>query len=339
MATRTTRSSGRRGAERGAIVVESAVVLAAVLVFVLAMVEFGVLGFMQVTVDGGAFLNAHQNAIGVNDALGPADATHQVFNQIQTGSISNSVQTAPTPTVPVDYGYNGTPAEQAAASGNRHGGASLLQPYLSRTQITQTLFRLHNFLFTAYAQASEPQWLESAPLWDAANINYGTAYSATNSEINSSVFANGENEPLYYMSLNKINHCPTAGSWGIPGSSRGICAAQDILTLSSGEYLDYYNWSNGTAGIGGNVTTTGPGGTTGTFEAAACHQRMLSTLVFFFQYLQLARDHLQPVLLQSLRIHELFWRELLQSKAQRRGLRHRRRPGQQRHQDDLRLGR
>jgi len=275
-------------AERGAILVESAIVLAAVLVFILSMVEFGLLGFMQITVDAGSFLNAHQAAIGVEDTLGPADATHQVFPQIATTSISNTVQTAPSPTVPVDYGYNGSASEQAAAAANRHGGASMLQPYLSQTTISQTLFNSFHWIFSVHGQATEPYWLVAAPLWDAADINYGTAYSATNSEINSSTFANGDNSPLYYMGFDKIWHCPTPGSWGYPGSSsgRGICPNQDLLTMSSGEYLDYYNWSNGTAGIGGYATSTGPGGTTGTFEAAACHQRALSTLVYWFLYLK-----------------------------------------------------
>jgi Flp pilus assembly protein TadG len=285
MALRRCLAVRRPLAERGAILVESAIVLAAILVFVLGMLEFGLLGFMQITVDAGAFLNAHQTAIGVNDALGPADATHLVFPQIQAASIANAVQTAPSPNVPVDYGYNGTTSEQAAAGTNRHGGASMLQPYLSQTTISQSVFSLLNQNFSVHSQASEPNWLESAPLWDAADVNYGTAYSASNSEIDSSIFANGENSPLYYMGLDKINHCPTPGSWGNPSGSRGICPNTDILTLSSGEYLDYYNWSNGTAGIGGYANSTGPGGTTGTFEAAACHQRMLSTLVYWFQYL------------------------------------------------------
>ncbi len=260
--------------------------MAAVLVFVLGMLQFGLLGFLQITVDAGAFLNAHQTALGVVDTLGPADATHQVFDQIQTASISNTVQTAPSPTVPVDYGYNSTNSTTVTnSSTNRHGGASMLQPYLSQTTITQSVFSMLNQSFTAYGQASEPNWLESAPLWDAANINYGTAYSASNSEIDSSIFANGENSPLYYMSLNKIQHCQTPGAWGASTSPRGTCPAPDILTLGTGEYLDYYNWSNGTAGIGGPATSTGPGGSTGTFEAAACHQRMLATLVYFFQWL------------------------------------------------------
>jgi hypothetical protein len=276
-----------RAAERGAVLVESAIIVSSLLVFVLSLLQFGVLGFLQITADAGAFLNAHQSAIGVNDALGPADATHQVFPQLQTSAITNAIQTAPTPTVPVDYGYNGTTSEQANASTNRHGGASMLQPYLSQTTISQSLFTILHQNYAVHSQASEPDWLESAPLWDAANINYGSAYSATNSEITSSIFANGENSPLYYMGLDKINHCPTPGSWGsTAGASRGICSNQDILTLSSGEYLDYYNWSNGTAGIGGYSTSTGPGGSTGTFEAAACHQRMYATLVYWFLYLK-----------------------------------------------------
>jgi len=191
--------------------------------------------------------------------------------------------------VPVDYGYNDpSPSVVASSSVNRHGGASIMEPYLSQTTISQSVFRLFNESFNVQSQASEPNWLQSAPLWDAANVNYGTAYSASNSEINSSVFENGDNSPLYYMGFDKIWHCPTAGSWGSPGSSpgRGLCPNEDLLTMSSGEYLDYYNWSNGTAGIGGYATSTGPGGSTGTFEAAACHQRALSALVYWFIYLK-----------------------------------------------------
>ncbi len=277
------RQAASAATQRGAIIVESAIVTASVLTLVLGMLEMGLLGFLQITVDAGAFLNAHQNVIGVDDALGPADATHEVFPQIQTTAISNSVQTAPSPTVPVDYGYNGTADEQAVASTNRHGGASLLQPYQEQTAITQTPFSFLGNAFTVHSQAREVDWLESNVTWDASNANYGGAYAAGNNALNANVFTEGENVPLYYMSLDFVYHCATSGAWGV--SPKGVCPNQDTLSLGTGEFLDNLNWSNGTAGVGGPVNSTGPGGTTGTFEAAACHQRMFATLAYFFENL------------------------------------------------------
>jgi hypothetical protein len=270
-------------AQRGAILVESALVTASVLTLVLGMLELGLLGFLQITVDAGAFLNAHQNVIGVNDSLGPADATHQVFPQIQPSAIVNTVQTAPSPTVPVDYNYNGTAAQQSTSNVNRHGGASILQPYLSQTTISQTPFTFLGMPFRVQGQASEVDWLESNATWDATNANYGGAYTPGNNALNANVLKYGENVPVYYMSLDFVYHCATSGAWGT--TSKGVCPNQDTLSLGTGEYLENLNWSNGTAGVGGPANSTGPGGTTGTFEAAACHQRMFATLAYFFENL------------------------------------------------------
>jgi hypothetical protein len=280
------RRRGPGDAERGSITVESAIVTASVLTFVIGMLQIGILGFLQITLDAGAFLNAHQNVIGVNDPLGPADATHLVFPQIKPSAIVNTVQTAPSPSVPVDYGYNGSAAEQAASANARHGGASVIQPYLSQTTISQTPFSFLNQGFTVQGQATDADWLETEPEWGVANLPYGGAYSATNTQYTASQFTLGDNSPPYYMSFNFTIHCKTPGAWGVPGGSRGICPSQGVLPLGVGEYLDTLNWSNGAAGVGGPATSTGPGGTTGTFEAAACHQRMLATLAYFFENLK-----------------------------------------------------
>ncbi len=266
---------------------------ASLLTLVLGMIQMGVLGFLQLTFDAGAFLNAHQNAIGVNDVLGASNATSEVFPQIQPSAIANTVQTAPSPLVPVDYGYNGTVAQQQASSTSRHGGASVMQPYLSQTTISETPFSILGQPFLVHSQASEANWLETMPEWGIANSNYGGAYSATNTQYDTSTFTLGENTPPYYMSANWLTHCTVPGVWGAPGSTagRGVCAAPGsttsataVLALGMGEYLDTLNWANGVAGIGGPVGSPG-GSSTGTFEAAACHQRMLSGLAYFFENL------------------------------------------------------
>jgi hypothetical protein len=262
------------------VLIESAIILATVLTLVLGMLELGLLGFLQITVDAGAFLNAHQNVIGVNDPLGPADATHLVFPQIDPAAITNTVQTAPVANVPVDYGYNSPDAGvQAVSDVNRHGGASIMQPYISQTTITETPLSFLNNVFRVHSQASDANWLESMAEWGVANTNYGTPYTPGNNQLNTNVINNGENTPLYYMSLNFINHCATPGSWG---TTDGVCPIQDVLALGMAEYLDINNWSNQTPGVGGPAGSTGPGGTTGTFEAAACHQRMYAKLASFF---------------------------------------------------------
>jgi hypothetical protein len=51
-----------RDAHRGAVLVESAVVTAALLTIVLGMIQLGLVGFLQMTADAGAFLNAHQTS-------------------------------------------------------------------------------------------------------------------------------------------------------------------------------------------------------------------------------------------------------------------------------------
>ena len=263
--------------------VETALVMSLVFALALGAVQLGVVGFMQITVDAGAFLNAHQTVIGVQDPLGAADATHQVFPQIDPASITSSVQTAPSPSVPVDYGYNGTASEQAASANARHGGASMMQPYLQQTTISQVPVQLFGNPFTVTARASEANWLESVPEWDVANTNYGSPYAAGNTQLNANVFTYGENTPAYYVSFNFVEHCNDRIPWT-------TCANQDYLTLGTAEYLDVYDWANQKAGISGPANVAN----TGTFEAMACHQRMFATVADFLASVS-ASDQLNAI--------------------------------------------
>ena len=269
-----TAEQGRLGRSRGAVLVETALVMSVLLTLVLGAIQLGVVGFLQVTVDAGAFLNAHQTVIGVNDVAGPADATHQVFPQINASSITTSVQTAPSPTIPVDYLYNGTTSEQATSASNRHGGASMMQPYLQQTNIDQVPFTFLGQAYHVKSQASEADWLESVPEWDIANANYGQSYAAGNNQLNANVFTQGENTPVYYIGFDFIEHCENTDPWT-------TCTTQDYLSLGTAEYVDVYNWANPVAGVSGPANSTGTGGTTGTFEAMACHQRMFATVADF----------------------------------------------------------
>jgi len=273
-------------AERGAIVVETAIVTAAILAMVLGAIQLGLLGFLQITFDAGAFLNAHYNALGSSGASTTftssqaATATNAVLHQIPVPAISPPVVlAAPSPTVPVDYSYNDpNAATRAAAANARHGGASIMQPYLQQTNISETPFSFLGKPFHVTSQATEAVWLETGQEYDVAGINYGSPYSSANPAVsNANYFNQGENTPLYYLSFNFVSHCTTGGTW-----SGANCPNTDYLALGMAEHLEVYNWGNPVPGVSGPANSTGAGGSTGVFEQMACHQRMYSTIASFF---------------------------------------------------------
>jgi hypothetical protein len=271
--------------------VETALITYFVLGLVLGALQLGLLGFLQITVDAGAFLNAHYNALGSSGSDSAtftssqaASATTSVLPQIPTDQIGAPVvQAAPSPTVPVEYGYNGSNAPDANVADNRHGGASMMQPYIQQTKINFVPINFLNLPFAVNSEATEPVWLESTPEWDVTNSNYGRAYNATNTALNANYFSEGENTPPYYVSFNFVQHCERAGEWGYRGSAegQGTCPQLDFLSMGVAEHLDIYNWANGSAGVSGPAASAGSPDT-GTFEEMACHQRAFAQVADFF---------------------------------------------------------
>lgn len=274
------RGIGRHGSVRGAVLVETAVVTAAVLTLVLGALELGVLGFIQITVDAGAFLNAHYNAIGASGTQA-SNATVAVFPQIKAANISTQVQPAstPDPTFMIDYGF-GAPN----ASNNRHGGASMMQPYLQQTQIQQKVFSLLGLNFYVQSAATEPNWLESDQEYNLQGSPYGANQftGTTDPRTTANYFSAGENTPFYYLSANYMLACGTAGSWGV---SNGNCPNTLFHALGMAEHLENWNWGNANAGVSGptyNYSNPTYLASTGAFEEMACHQRMYSQIGKFF---------------------------------------------------------
>ncbi len=257
--------------------VESAIVLSAFLTILLGAIQFGVVGFLQLTVDAGSFLNAHQNVIGTKDPS-VADATHQVFPQIQVGDIAAPVVApAPSPHVYVDYGYNSSNAAvQAASSTNRHGGASLLQPYKLQSTITKQPFTILGHQLSVQSTATEAKWYETGPHWDINNLQYGGDSPATT--YRADPYVDGTNTPPYFMARGEVLHCPAVQVDWV-----SCPVTQDIIALGLGNNLDIFNWSNPKPGVSGPANSVGSGGTTGTFQTMACHQRYYAQLAQLFQ--------------------------------------------------------
>ncbi len=280
--------------------VETAIVVSAMLTLMLGMVELGIVGFQQLTIDAAGFLNAHQNVIGVNDTNGANDATSQVFPNVKPSNyLGTTIQVAPSPAIPVDYGYNGNATEQQNAQANHVGGASVVQPYILQTKLQKTLFNMFGFSIGVASTASEPEYLETNLDYGVSNINYGQ--SNTTSLYRSNLFTNGEETPQFFATWANMQGCNNAPEWTTAGcpslpSYQDPLSANNGLTaygpredaMAMGSFLDVNNWSMGsttaTTGLGasGPVCATTSCTTTGPFEPAACHQRVFSALASFF---------------------------------------------------------
>ncbi len=262
------------GAKRGAVVVETAIVVGTVLTLILFSVQIGVLGFLQVTVDAASFVNARGYALGDTN---PNGETSQIFSQVTNGDIVNVSMPAPQPsaTVPVDYGYNSTNAtEKANSYTQRHGGSTTIQPTLYQSTVnkggTTGIMKLFNRQVGVNGVAQEPYYKECGAHYNVSNSASSCGASTAPSNFQVDYFKNGENTPPYYVGFNYLEHCNSRQPWT-------TCGAMDFdfLSLGVGEYLDVDNWGITTGGVSGGAYAS-------TFQQMACHQRTYAKLATFF---------------------------------------------------------
>ncbi|HMD01878.1 MAG TPA: TadE family protein [Candidatus Baltobacteraceae bacterium] len=261
-------------ASRGAALTETALVVGVVLILILGAVQLGVIGYVQMTADAAAFMDAHENVIGIGSQYSSAEAaTAGVYPNITVGEISESPAPAPVPTVYVDYGYNDpNPIIRAASASNRHGGASMMEP----TQLTSVVQKpnvisMLGIPLSVESYMVEPQWLENGVHFDVANSdNYGQA--GANFQVN--YFTQGENTPPYYVGFNFQEDCTDTQPWSASGSG-GCLSPVQFRALGVAEHLDDSDWKNLTNGISGSWPST-------VFQQVACHQRYFATLAQFF---------------------------------------------------------
>ncbi|MGH7728433.1 MAG: TadE/TadG family type IV pilus assembly protein [Vulcanimicrobiaceae bacterium] len=265
---------------RGAVLVETALLVGAALTMTLGAVQLGVIGFYQLTADGATYVAAQKN--GIRTGVSGESIASGAFSQVQTSDLSSMAVPAPTPNVPVHYGYNsGDPNAQY----DRHGGASIMQPTLLQENYTNAA---HDDLeiigvpipIPITSEMIEPQWEECGPLFDVADA--GCSLSSPSSDQAANYFQNGENTPPYYIGFNLLAHCDDRMPYG------GTCSSSnnsDILSLGVAEFLDLQNWPRGTdpsvTGISGDVASGSAN--QGTFFEIAGHQRYYATLAQWLQ--------------------------------------------------------
>ena len=114
----------------------------------------------------------------------PEQYTNQTFPQIPIPNISATILPAPTPSIPVDYGWNDpSPSVQADSAYNRHGGASMLQP--EAMQVTVNVPHLVNVLgqgLGVQISSTESYWTECGTHFDIANVGCSLPSPPANSQ-------------------------------------------------------------------------------------------------------------------------------------------------------------
>jgi len=282
-----------RHPERGAIMVESAIVASAILVMVLGMVDFGLIGFLQISADAATFLDAHEtvmlytNETTTGSSTNPVNVTRTPFPMIAATSFAAPVitQPNPVPTVYIDYGYN----DSSSPSPSRHGGAAMMMPYNERVNVVQQAFSFLNQQFLAKSSSTEPLWVEVGSHWDVSNVGYTQPYSTAPLYFNSNYFTQGDNTPYYYTGFNFMQYCPgVTMPWQT--CSVGPNATTSYEALGVAEFATIQNNSFTATGAQGTIPVSGGvgvwpgdiGAATGIFYAAACHQRFYAQLAQFF---------------------------------------------------------
>jgi Flp pilus assembly protein TadG len=268
----------KRKHERGAVLVETALIVSTALTLMLFTVDIGILGFAQVSADAASFVDAHENVTGMTSGT-PETYTAGLFPIINASSMTTTTVPAPAPSVQVNYGYN-APDPSASSGSTRVGGVSMMQPV--QLQVTVSPAPLLNIAGQAIgvsSQAIEPKWTECGPHYNVANedVACGSAGAPPNS---TATLATGENTPPYYVGYNLMTHCMDSEPFGdTANGAEATCQTTNFLALGMGEYLDSNNWGPTSANMNPGVS-----GTVGQsiFYAAAFHQRVYSNISQFF---------------------------------------------------------
>jgi hypothetical protein len=229
--------------------VETALFVSATLIFMLGIIQIGVLGYLQLTTDAAAYYDARANVLTVTSGT-PEQATHNAFPQISIANVQPTAVPAPTPSIAVDYGYNDpNPTVQANSASNRHGGASMMTPeQLQATVNVPGLVHILGNSLGVNGVAIEAKWVECGTHDDIANEGCSLASPGPYSQNN--YFTQGENTPPYFVGFNYLQECSLPGPWGeYTGQGDSDLYWRNPSANSSGS-TGYYNWFQSFNGAG-----------------------------------------------------------------------------------------
>jgi len=262
---------------RGAAMVETAVSLSLALLTLYGAFDLGIMGYVQLQLDGATFFYTHAYASGASNIsqVGKyGSQLAQLFPNVATANMSPIPQAPPDTDMPVNYTKWGTVTQ-------RYGGASLLRPQRMAAQATyQVAGGTWNAIFP---QSAQPITLSAGNV-DARPIIGNHDDDAQGADFNSQTVYNSlvdpligddQNVPPYYFNFAFMWECapgPPPGASGSNWNKKGdTCNAPQLDSLGLAEYVKDDNY--GSAKYPSDGIDAG-----GTYEALKWHQQVYATI-------------------------------------------------------------
>jgi hypothetical protein len=264
-------------ASRGAVLVESAFAVSLILLFVYGGVQLGMVGLEQLTVDGGAYTVAHQQALKSNNPFAKVYADAPTVAKAALPHLNSSTISVPEPPSPGPAPSTNTSnfVQQYGLSNQnaRHGGVSMIQPlqtvsFVTSSNFATLLYGIGNSI-SVTGIAIDPSFALINGHGDVSGNDFNTAGALATA---TDPFVNGNNAPPYFVGFNYMYQCPYKFPQNAVMGWNGAktCPIPRFAGLGLAEYLDDHNWGRPVNGVTPDYTAV--------FYEARLHQNKFAAI-------------------------------------------------------------
>ncbi len=248
-------------AQRGAVLVETALTIAIILGLLFGTMQLGLVGIEQLRADGAAFTSSHAQALNLSQpipgAIDPASKAAAVYQGVAASSVALTNGRPPATSEVVNYDFTDTQG--------RHGGVSMLLPIqivstVVRNNVNGIVLGVTGSVFDLSGSTIDPAYQEVGSHGDIQ----GNAFNSVGAfNERSNYFTQGENTPPYFVGFHYLTFCEDTASWSACPSGE-----QDYDAVGLAEYLDDDNWGR----------TSNGAVTNGVFAATLGHQNTFAQI-------------------------------------------------------------
>jgi hypothetical protein len=265
--------------QRGAALVETAIITIYLLLLMFVGLEIGMIGYYQLAIDQASQFQARFTALGNN-----ISSTNSVLHEFLPNMNRVDMTVAPTQSSAMKVRMNGTDFNYAQTQA-RTGGASVIVPFpnISTMSLNKGLLGLGIFPVSISSVAVESSVQELCPHYCLVSGGLSGATSADKVDY----FQSGENTMPYFIGYNFMKTCQTNAHdsfekepswdtcpngqlyWRALGTAAHLDTSNNYYT-GNGEDLD--------PSYSGNISYLPPSSTTGPFFEVWCHRNIYAAV-------------------------------------------------------------
>jgi len=247
---------------RGSGVPETAITISTGLLLMFAMIRVALVGYLQLSADGAAYLAAHEYTLQqlYSSSINPQQVTANVFPTIPQADVITSASPAPPQVQPpaITNYYN------SFNQNSRQGGITGVRPGQTQALVTPPPAATLNVIGGTATVNISAAAIE--PLMETMNAHYNVSGTSLNGNTSSDYFDTNskQNMPPYFVGFHFMAHCQdNAANCRTDGN-------QGTYELGIAAFLNSQNWNN---------TTQDETETTGVFCDVYFHQQYYATAI------------------------------------------------------------